>query len=181
MIPPMSWRRTLPLGLAMLVSFSLAFVVLWRSRGFDPPVAAPGGPTNAGDRRSGPAQQNARRADLRAIAGPASAEPAMGSAAPGASTSLQASAAPELPVELHFRNRSDLHKIQTSVSNNSDGALAVDAIVFDPRTKQRSKVQIYIGAYKATAFGVDDGLDIQPGDEITLQCAPYQDRVFVIR
>jgi hypothetical protein len=86
-------------------------------------------------------------------------------------------AAPEMPIELHFRRRPDLNKVQGSLLNNSESELTVDALIFDPRTKQTSKIQLELAPYKAQPFGLDDGLDMLPGDEITLQSSPYRDKV----
>jgi hypothetical protein len=88
--------------------------------------------------------------------------------------------ADEMPVELHFRHRPDLNKVQASLANSSENALVVDALVFDPRTNQSAKIQLDVAPYKAATFGIDDGLDIQSGDQITLRSTPYRDKVVAI-
>jgi hypothetical protein len=47
----------------------------------------------------------------------------------------------------------------------------------DPNTRESAKVQLDVAPYTAKPFGVDDGLDMQSGDRITLQSTPYRDRV----
>jgi hypothetical protein len=170
----------LPLALTMLVTFSIAFCFLWRNHAADsvsaPAKAAAETPLPVrSPAQSPPVAQPAELALPAAHAGSTAPAPAAAAVPP------VSAAAEEMPVELHFRHRPDLNSIQASLLNRSENALVVDALVFDPRTQQTSKVQLSVAAYKAATFGVDDGLDIQSGDQITLRCAPYQDKVFPIR
>jgi hypothetical protein len=61
--------------------------------------------------------------------------------------------------------------------NHSGAELVIDATIYDPATKETSKVQIDVPAYTAKPFGADDGLSMQSGDRVTLQSAPYRDQV----
>ena len=83
--------------------------------------------------------------------------------------------AADLPVEVHFRRRADLQLVQGSVVNHSSSELAIDALIFDPGSNRRSKVLLDVPPYSARTFGVDDGLDLQAGNRVTLQSAPYRD------
>ena len=87
------------------------------------------------------------------------------------------SGAEYLPISLQFRHRPDLGRIQGSVMNNSGSELVIDATIYDPNTRESAKVQLDVAPYTAKPFGVDDGLDMQSGDRITLQSTPYRDRV----
>jgi len=87
-------------------------------------------------------------------------------------------AADEVPIELHFRHLQG--KVQGSALSQSADDLVVAASVVSGRTKERAEFQISVAAYKAQTFGLNDGLDLQSGDQITLRSSPYRDRVVVV-
>jgi hypothetical protein len=88
---------------------------------------------------------------------------------------------PELPVEVHFRRRVDAGRFEGSVVNHSDSELVLDAIIDNPRTKQTAKQQLDIQPYANLTFGLDDGLDLQSGDPVTLHGGDYADKVATVR
>jgi len=157
----------------MTTVFAVSFAILWKQRQADPPsprdvqvpvVAAPSPPAMA----PGIANDARRDGSLQAsVAAPADA---------AATSAAIDTAAEEMPVELHFRKRPDLGKIQGSVVNNSDAELVIEAVVFSPDTQETAKFQIAVAPYSGKPFGLDDGLDMHSGDRITLKSSPYRDK-----
>ena len=163
------------MALTMLCSFLAAFgVLMWQRKAAEPPSVGP--PSAAGHGSI----QTLGHGPLSSVQRPEAAPPvpeAVVTRIPATDGRTSPNAAPEMPIELHFRRRPDLNKVQGSLLNKSENELTVDALIFDPRTNQTSKVQLELAPYKARPFGLDDGLDMLPGDEITLQSAPYRDKV----
>jgi hypothetical protein len=171
--------QTMTLGyrsiiLTMAISFTVTFAVLWRPRQAEKPLET----VAAAPVVAPPGVRQPRREPVSAAP---IAPPPRAMAAPNPSNlapdNTRAAQAPELPVEIHFRSRPDLGRVQGSVINRSENELVIDATIFDPHTRENSKILLDIGPFASEPFGVNDGLEIQSGDTITLQSGSYRDRV----
>jgi len=165
------------------VTFAVTFAILWKQQ--HPGAALPGATTAeppapvtaAAPMGSGAAA----RPDLPPASGRSTAVPV------SAATTLEAAprsaepASPELPAEAHFRRRVDLGKYQGSVINNSQDEMIVDVVVYSPTTRETGTVQLSVPAFKSATFGLDDGLNMQQGDQFTLHSSPYRDKGGTIR
>jgi hypothetical protein len=173
--------RTLKVGLSLLPIFFLSFGIMWKQRkGDHTPVDEREivATADATARTSSPAVPGEEPRELGRPAPEATASTANPAAGPSASAAPERDpAADDLPVDIRFRQRPDLGRVQGSVINKSNAQLVIDAIIFDPKTKETSKVQLGVAPYSGKPFGVDDGLDMQSGDQITLRSAPYRDKL----
>jgi hypothetical protein len=175
--------RTPAFALSLVAIFSISFLIQWKrlNPGGPPPsgpeipaiVAARTPPPPPLPRGTGIAADN-NFGSRQGVTAPASQR------AESTPADSNAASADELPIEIHFRKRPDRGRIQGSVANRSESEMIIDAIVFDPNTKGTSSVQLIVGPYSAKPFGLDDGLDIQPGDRITLRSAPFRDKAVQI-
>jgi hypothetical protein len=161
------------------VTFVVTFATLWKQQ--HPGAALPGATTPespapaaaAAPTGSGAAARPALRPDP---GGPSTAAPA-GTATPVEAAPASAEpAALELPAEVHFRRRVDLARYQGSVMNDSDAEMVVEVTIYNPTTRETGTVQLSVPAFKAATFGLDDGLNMQQGDQYTLHSAPYRDK-----
>jgi hypothetical protein len=173
--------RTLKIGLSLLVIFLLSFGILWKQSKGDHTLVDERETVTTADahaRTPSPTVPVQERRELGRPAPEATAPTLKPAASPSASTAPEGDpAADDLPVDIRFRQRPDLGRVQGSVINKSGTQLVIDAIIFDPKTKETSKVQLGVAPYSGKPFGVDDGLDMQSGDQITLRSAPYRDKL----
>jgi hypothetical protein len=181
----------------MAISFSLtAGFLLWQNKLVWPkkhavaPTAATTNRVAAGSSFSNLAAVDRSREPptlARAPAAPAAAHPgevgahANGVTATGSVASQPPAddeAAAELPIELHFRHLQG--KVQGSALSTSNEDLVVTASIVNSRTKETAEIQLAVAAYKAQTFGLNEGVDLESGDQITLKSSPYRDRVVVV-
>jgi len=91
--------------------------------------------------------------------------------------------APPLPVSVFFyqRKADPDHKIEGSIENRSNDPLTITMRVVSSRTRAVSESTLDVAPYSRTTFGRDDGLDLSPADQVTLQSPTYGDLVQEIR
>jgi hypothetical protein len=88
---------------------------------------------------------------------------------------------PLLPVDGTFRHIPHGAQFEGAVTNLSDEPLEVTALIVSHASGQTARLEFDIPAGMPQHIGIDDGVDLQPGDEITLHNPGYSDRVIVIR
>lgn len=86
----------------------------------------------------------------------------------------------QLPVEVVFKRRERLNKFEARITNTSGDPLLIDVRVLSASTHYTSQTQVSVGAYIQTRFGIDDGLDMQSGDQVTLKGNLFRDQVLQI-
>jgi hypothetical protein len=86
----------------------------------------------------------------------------------------------QLPVEVVFKRRERLNKFEGRIVNTSGDPLLIDVRVLSASTHYTSQAQVSVGAYIQTRFGIDDGLDMQSGDQVTLKSNVFRDQVLQI-
>jgi hypothetical protein len=69
---------------------------------------------------------------------------------------------------------------QKAVSVPSGDPLLIDVRVLSASTHYTSQAQVSVGAYIQSRFGIDDGLDMQSGDQVTLKSDLFRDQVLQI-
>lgn len=86
----------------------------------------------------------------------------------------------QLPVEVVFKRRERLNKFEARITNTSGDPLLIDVRVLSASTHYTSQAQVSVGAYIQSRFGIDDGLDMQSGDQVTLKSDLFRDQVLQI-
>jgi hypothetical protein len=86
----------------------------------------------------------------------------------------------QLPVQVVFKRRERLNKFEGRIVNTSSDPLQVEVSVLSATTHFTTQAQVSVGAYLQSHFGIDDGLDMQSGDQVTLRSYPYHDSVLQI-
>jgi hypothetical protein len=92
-----------------------------------------------------------------------------------------------MPVTLYFRRRGfhtdpgDRRKInwfmEGRLTNLSEIPMNIEVRAESLGTLSTSQIQIDVAPHTERDFGVDDGLEMHPGDKVTLMSAPYSDMV----
>jgi hypothetical protein len=102
-------------------------------------------------------------------------------AVPANDTAAPIAADPEqMPVQLTFRRRERLNKFEGRIANTSVDPLVVEVSVLSASTHYTTQAQVNVGGYLQSSFGINDGLDMQSGDQVTLRSYPYHDSVMQI-
>jgi hypothetical protein len=85
-----------------------------------------------------------------------------------------------MPVEVVFKHRDRLNKFEGRVVNTSGEPLIIEVRVLSASTHYTTQAQVSVGAKVQTRFGIDDGLDMQSGDQVTLRSDPFRDQTVQI-
>jgi hypothetical protein len=182
-------KLRIAIAITMIVGFVVTFGVLtWggRDRDHTPAVQSPRAaaklePVNpavrplssdaAGPAASAPPAEISRQTPALAEA-PAEAVPA--SAATAAQT--------ELPVQFNYRRSAENPQTyDITLVNKIDEPVTLDMTILNPASGQASNAQITLESSEAKKVGVDDGLEIEVGDQITLRNPAYNAMVAEIR
>ena len=68
-----------------------------------------------------------------------------------------------------------------TIVNAANLELSITVHITSPATHLTTSKQITLKASGQATIGVDDGIQLQSGDEITLRCATYRDQTSQIR
>jgi hypothetical protein len=165
----------------MLATFALSLgVMLWQRRAEEAPMPNPATLTSAvGQRPATPVAASASLVQSVAQPVPVQEERKLTSLANGAPVPSSTDPA-QMPVQIVFKHRDRLNKFEARIVNTSGDSLSIDVSVLSASTHHASQTQVDVGAYLQSRFGIDDGLDMQSGDQVTLRRHPYRDLVMQI-
>jgi hypothetical protein len=160
---------------ALVAAALLTAVMLWQRSTHESPLRNATIPISAVDAPS-----------ARPLTAPVAAVPAA-QPAPEKALAVPANAAavndagPEqMPVQIVFRRRERLNKFEGRITNTSGDPLQVEVLVLSASTHYTTQAAVNVGGYLQSSFGIDDGLDMQSGDQVTLRSYPYHDSVMQI-
>jgi hypothetical protein len=161
---------------ALVAVVLLTAVMLWQRGTHDSPlkdaaiqISAVDAPSAQPPTAPVAAVQAAQPAPEQALAVPAN-----DAAAPSAADPQQ------MPVQIIFRRRERLNKFEGRITNTSGDPLQVEVLVLSASTHYTTQAGVNVGGYLQSSFGIDDGLDMQSGDQVTLRSYPYHDSVIQI-
>lgn len=162
----------------MLATFALSLGVMLWNRGSEAPPYAIAAPS-VSQREPPPVQAPAPLAP--SVARPLTVKEEQKAASVPNGVGLATPADPaRLPVEVVFKRRERLNKFEGRIVNTSGDPLLIDVRVLSASTHYTSQAQVSVGAYIQTRFGIDDGLDMQSGDQVTLKSNLFRDQVLQI-
>ena len=176
--------------LAMIVTciavFFITFAVLMERRSAAPSREANGAPGVAARPAAAERPWDSVRSEQPAPSQPDMVRPVEQAPALAARVGIPAAAGNssggELPVDVNFRRgRADGSPLEGSILNKSSEDLQVEVDFYKPETKRTSKVELTVPANHASAFGRDDGLEIEGGDEVTVKSPPYAEKHLQVR
>jgi hypothetical protein len=148
----------------MIVSFSLSFAFMYRQRQGQEAAVRQQEPMPISSPATAPSAAPPR---------PAAVRRAKVVVPPTVSAAVDD--APAMPVTFEIWNRRHKNKIQASLMNTSEDSLLVQVRIVNHSTKQSSQLAFDLAPHAQKNFSTDDGLEMNSGDQITLQSPPYQD------
>ncbi|MGO9331098.1 MAG: hypothetical protein ACLQJ0_23720, partial [Steroidobacteraceae bacterium] len=83
----------------------------------------------------------------------------------------------ELPIAFHIWNRRDLGRIDGNITNITDKPMSITMRAVNAITQAASEIHFELAPGEKRPYSTEDGLYMQPNDELTIQSPPYQDRV----
>jgi len=86
----------------------------------------------------------------------------------------------ETALDLSFRIRRKFKRYDAYLRNLSDDDRSVDLEIVNPATQRVSQVSRNVPSHGQVVFGVDDGVDLESGDRVTLRAAPDRDVVLTV-
>jgi hypothetical protein len=157
----------------MIVTFSLSVaIMLWERR---TPQALPAAPPVAP--RLVPIPQPAVAPVADSV--PPAAEhraPAIAQA-PANTTAVASPQVPTpMPVALQINHNRRLEKVEALMSSVSDVPLSIHVSVMNSNGESTAQLTIDLEPWALTAIGTNEGVQLNPGDQVTLQSPPYQER-----
>jgi len=158
------------IAIVMIVTFCLSFGVMWWQR------------KSAELSATEPRKTTDLRAGMPPIARPAMKQsPAIEAVEPhstqAGAVAKDLEAAEEMPVEINFHRRARLDKIAGRLMNSSSDSLAITVKIQSPGTQRISQLLLDLAPNRLTEIGMDDGLDLHSGDQVTLQSPAYPNKV----
>lgn len=185
--PGMSVRdRYGPIALAA-VAFTATVAVLWHRQTAD----APSTPSHTQARAQSLAAISAFRPVNTASPAPQEQPGSLGNFAPTRVASPAQSETPavstspseddadgEVPVTMNFRHARGREAIEGGLANLAEHALEITATLRAGTREQ--EIEFTVDAGTGHRIGVDDGLEIHSGDQITVHSPPFRDRVFPV-
>lgn len=161
------------IALTMVVSFGLSFTYLY-AHSSRPELAA---------KMAEDSVVPAARAAVEPVTapGPLAAVGQTGPAAPGAVLDVpreEAPSPPSLPIVFHLMHRKSLGKYEGDIKNISDRTLSLTIQAISTATGQTTAMHMMLDPDHVQAFGTDDGLEIQPRDQIVIQAESYAEKTF---
>jgi hypothetical protein len=165
------------LVLTMLVTFGLSLgVMLWQRSAEAPPAIA----ATRANPQVAPSMQ-APKSLAQSVARPLPVKQEPKPASVPIAASLPTPADPDrMPVDVVFRHRDRLNKFEGRIVNTSGQPLTIEVRVLSASTHYTTQAQVSVGANIQTRFGIDDGLDMQSGDQVTLRSYPFRDQTVQI-
>ncbi len=80
-----------------------------------------------------------------------------------------------MPVAFQINHNRRLNTIEAIVSNLSDVALSIQVNIVNPGTHNSSNTQVDLAPHGQKFFGLKEGVELSPGDQVTLQSPSNQD------
>ncbi len=151
------------IGLTMILSFTVTFTcLLWKQRAARVPL---------------PAIPAAARESPRSLA----ASPGAETVGPSSTAAVAVAPADLVPVTVRIRNFRHEGRVEGSVQSLSATPLNVFMLRSDRQGRQVGALMLSLAPFETKPFGSDEGLDLQPGDQVLVQSQGYRDRQVGVR
>ncbi len=168
----MKYSQTASIAATMVVSFVVAFAIMMPRHGTTTPIEEAALP---------PVAAPAALPQPVVTAPEVPAAPTPAAEAPPAPSPPNVAPDTELPVTVNVRNRRALDKVDALIANTSDFTLSITVEALTPSTQETSRIVVTLPPSGNQRVGVDDGLQLHPGDQLTLSSYPYRDRTSTVR
>jgi hypothetical protein len=170
--------QSLSIVVTMAVTFSLSFAIMWNRRPQEPsrpestsestitpvpamtPTPVPVRSRPPGGHREPPTEPVGAQASL--AGSPAVQTPA-------------AQAPPAMPVALSIGHNQRHNTTEASMVSLSESPVSIQVSIVNPSTHRSSNLRIELAPHSQQYIGTAEGVELNPGDQVTLQNPSYQD------
>jgi hypothetical protein len=166
--------QSLSIAVTMVVTFSLSFAIMWNRR---PQESSGSESTITPIPAMTPALTPIRSQPLVGHREPSTA-PVAAQTSPTDSPAVQTPAAqalPAMPVALSIGHNQRHNTTEASMVSLSEGPVALQVSIVNPGTQRSSNLQFELAPHSQQYFGTAEGVELNPGDQVTLKNPSYQD------
>jgi hypothetical protein len=163
--------QSLSIVLTMVVTFSLSFAIMWNRRPHEPS-------------RSESTPESTITPVPAMTPAPVRSRPPGGHREPptapvGVQASLAASPAvqalPAMPVALSIGYNHRHNTTEASMVSLSESPVSIQVSIVNPSTQRASNLRIELAPHSQQYVGTTEGVELNPGDQVTLKNPSYQD------
>lgn len=166
--------QSLSIAVTMAVTFSLSFAIMWNHRPQEPsgpestitpvpamtPTPVPVRSRPSGGHREPPTAPVGAQASLAGA--PAVQMPAV-------------QALPAMPVALSIGHNHRHNTTEASMVSLSESPISIQISIVNPSTQRASNLRIELAPHSQQYVGTTEGVELNPGDQVTLKNPSYQD------
>ena len=170
--------QSLSIVVTMAVTFSLSFAIMWNRRPQEPsrPESTSEStitPVPAMTPTPVPVRSRPPGGHREPPTAPVGAQ-----ASPAGSPAVQTPAAqalPAMPVALSIGHNQRHNTTEASMVSLSDGPVSLQVSIANSSTHRSSNLRFELAPHSQQYFGTAEGVELNPGDQVTLQNPSYQD------
>jgi hypothetical protein len=170
--------QSLSIAVTMVVTFSLSFAIMWNRRPQEPSrSASTPESTITPVPAMTPAPVPVRSWPPGGHREPPTA-PVGAQASPAGSPAVQTPAAqalPAMPVALNIGHNHRHNTTEASMVSLSESPVSIQVSIVNPSTHRSSNLRIELAPHSQQYIGTAEGVELNPGDQVTLQNPSYQD------
>jgi hypothetical protein len=167
----------LPILMMMIVVFVSSFAIMSRNRG-SPNVPAPDTAVRPVEHAIALPSRTDRPPPVmdprEGATAPPNAAPAV-KTAPTSVPGIQTTGAP-LPVVFQINHNHRQNVTEAILGSLSDAPLSIQVSVVSPNSRGAAQLQLELDPHGSKTFGTREGVELNSGDQITLQSPPFQEQ-----
>ena len=166
--------QSLSIVVTMVVTFSLSFAIMWNRR---PQVSSGSESTITPVPAMTPAPVPVRSRPYGGHREPPTA-PVGAQASPAGSPAIQSpgeQALPAMPVALSIGHNHRHNTTEASMVSLSESSVSIQVSIVNSSTHSSSNLRIDLAPHSQQYVGTAEGVELNPGDQVTLQNPSYQD------
>jgi hypothetical protein len=159
--------QSLSIVVTMAITFSLSFAIMWNRRPQEP---------SALESTITPAQaMTPAPVPVRSKPHGGHREPPTTPAASPAVQTPAAQALPAMPVALSVGHNHRHNTTEASMVSLSESPVSIQVSIVNPSTHSSSNLRIELAPHSQQYVGTAEGVELNPGDQVTLKNPSYQD------
>jgi hypothetical protein len=166
--------QSLSIVVTMAITFSLSFAIMWNRRPQEPSaLESTITPVQAMTPAPVPVRSKPHGGHREPPTAPVGAQ-----TSPAASPAVQTPAAqalPAMPVALSVGHNHRHNTTEASMVSLSESPVSIQVSIVNPSTHSSSNLRIELAPHSQQYVGTAEGVELNPGDQVTLKNPSYQD------
>ena len=170
--------QSLSIVLTMVVTFSLSFAIMWNRRphelsGSESTIESTITPVPAMTPAPVPVRSRSPEGRREPPAAPVGAQASLAGAPAVQMPAVQA--LPAMPVALSIGHNHRHNTTEASMVSLSESPISIQISIVNPSTQRASNLRIELAPHSQQYVGTTEGVELNPGDQVTLKNPSYQD------